>query len=104
MIMLIMLLVCAQSCMTLCNPRGCSPSGSSVHGIFQGKNTGVGCHFLLQGIFQTQRLNLGFLCLLHWQAGYVCTVQTVKSDMCNGQVHPWEFSIGEKLSYSVTKG
>ena len=27
-----------------------------------GKNTGVGCHALLQGIFPTQRLNL---CLLH---------------------------------------
>ena len=29
-----------------------------------GKNTGVGCHFLLQGIFPTQGLNL---CLRHWQ-------------------------------------
>ena len=29
-----------------------------------GKNTGVGCHFLLQGIFPTQGSNL---CLLHWQ-------------------------------------
>ena len=25
----------SQSCLTLCNPRGCSPPGSSVHGIFQ---------------------------------------------------------------------
>ena len=25
----------AQSCPTLCNPMGCSPRGSSVHGIFQ---------------------------------------------------------------------
>ena len=25
----------------------CSPSGSSVHGKFPDKNTGVGCHFLL---------------------------------------------------------
>ena len=32
--------------------------------IFPGKNTGVGCHFLLQGIFPTQGWNL---CLLHWQ-------------------------------------
>ena len=30
-----------------------------------GKNTGVGCHFLLQGIFLTQGLNPQ---LLHWQA------------------------------------
>ena len=29
------------------------------------KNTGVGCHFLLQGIFLTQGSNL---CLLNWQA------------------------------------
>ena len=33
------------------------PPGSSVHGIFLGKNTGVCCHFLLQGIFLTQGLN-----------------------------------------------
>ena len=26
-----------------------------------GKNTGVGCHFLLQGIFPTQGMNLGLL-------------------------------------------
>ena len=32
---------------------------------FPGKNTGMGCHFLLQGIVLTQGLNLG---LLHWQA------------------------------------
>ena len=33
-----------------------------------GKNTWVGCHFLLQGIFPTQGSNLSHLCLLHWQA------------------------------------
>ena len=32
---------------------------------FSGKNTGVGCHALLQGIFQTQGLNLQLLHLLH---------------------------------------
>ena len=99
----------AQSCPTLCDPMDCSPSGSSVHGIFQarvlewgacaikstwkwkservsrsvvsdslwphglgptrllcpfsfpGKNTGVGSHSLLQGIFLTQGLNPGLL-------------------------------------------
>ena len=35
---------------------------------FSGKNTGVGCHFLLQGIFLTQQSNLHLLQLLHWQA------------------------------------
>ena len=33
-----------------------------------GKNIGVGCRFLLQGIFLTQGLNSSLLCLLHWQA------------------------------------
>ena len=35
---------------------------------FPGKNTGVGCHFLLQGIFTTQGSNLHLFHLLHWQA------------------------------------
>ena len=33
------------------------------------KNTGVGCHALLQGIFRTQRSNSCLICLLHWQVG-----------------------------------
>ena len=54
-----------QSCPTLCDPMDCSLPGFSIHGILQrphglqptrllhpwdspGKNTGVGCHFLLQ--------------------------------------------------------
>ena len=44
----------AQSCLTLCNPRDCSPPGSSVHGDSPGKNTEVGCHALLHGNFLTQ--------------------------------------------------
>ena len=42
--------------------------GSSVHGIFLGNNTGVGCHFLLQGIFLTQGSNPPLLCFSRWQA------------------------------------
>ena len=38
----------AQSCPTLCDTLDCSPPGSSVHGDSPGKNTGVGCHVLLQ--------------------------------------------------------
>ena len=58
----------AQLCLTLRNPMDCSPSGSSVlvmsvrwHGDSPGKNTGVGCHALLQGIFPIQGSNLGLL-------------------------------------------
>ena len=51
----------AQSCLTLCDPTDCSSPGSSVHEISPGKNTGVGCHSLLQRIFLTQGSNPGFL-------------------------------------------
>ena len=37
----------------------CRLPGSSVHGDFPDKNTGVGCYFLHQGIFPTQGSNLG---------------------------------------------
>ena len=51
----IVLCLVAQSCVTLCNPRDhglpCSTS--------PGKNAGVGCHALLQGIFPTQELKPG---------------------------------------------
>ena len=46
-----------QSCPSLCDPVDCSQPSSSVHGDCPGKNTGLGCHFLLQGIFLTQGLN-----------------------------------------------
>ena len=36
---------------------------------FSAKNSGMGFHALLQGLFLTQGLNPGFLCLLHWQVG-----------------------------------
>ena len=45
-----------------------SPLGSSsVQGDYPGKNTGLGCHALLQEIFLTQGLNPPLLHLLHWQ-------------------------------------
>ena len=53
--------MCTQSCMTLCDPMDCSLPGSSVHGDCPGKNTGVGCHTFLQGIFPTQGWNSGLL-------------------------------------------
>ena len=56
----------SRLCPTLWDPMDCSPPCSSVHGIFQARNIGVGCHFLLQGIFPTQGSNLHLLCLLCW--------------------------------------
>ena len=54
----------AQSCLTLCNPLDCSLPASSVHGMFSSKNTGMGCCFLLQGIFPSQGSNP---CLLYYR-------------------------------------
>ena len=50
-----------QLCLTLCDPTDCSPPDSSVHGDSPGKNTRVGCHALLQGIFPTRGENPGLL-------------------------------------------
>ena len=47
------------SCVRLFATTDCGPPGSSVPGTLQAKNSGMGCHFLLQGIFPTQGSNLG---------------------------------------------
>ena len=52
-----------HSCPSLCDPTDCSSSDFSVYG-FYGKNTGVGSHSLLQGIFPTLGLNPS---LLHYR-------------------------------------
>ena len=91
-----------QSCLTLCNPTNCSLPGSSAHEIDSlGKNTGVGCCALLQGIFQNEGLNLCLLRLLYWQVGSLPLVPPGKpfsvyqfsphivSDPC----HPMDFSM-----------
>ena len=50
-----------QSCPTFCDPLDYSCPWD-----FPGKNTGVGCRAILQGIFLTQGLNPSVLHLLHW--------------------------------------
>ena len=77
--------MCVCVCMCVCvflshgqlfvTPMDCSPPGSSVHGVFPGKNTGVGCHFLLQGIIPTQALNL--------QGKWILSVQFSRSVISN---------------------
>ena len=57
-----------QSRLSLCNPKNYSPPGSCPRDS-PGKNTGVDCHVLLQGIFPTQGSNPDPLCLLRWQVG-----------------------------------
>ena len=70
-------LLVAQSCPVLCDPMDCNPSGSSVHGDSPGKDTGMGSHFLLQGIFPTRGSTLGLL--NHRQIVYRLSHQSINS-------------------------
>ena len=56
--------VCAESLshVQFCDPMDCRLPGSSVYGVSHKQPTGVGCHFLLQGIFPTQGSNMHPLC------------------------------------------
>ena len=49
----------AQSYPSLCSSMDHSPTGFSVHVDSPGKNIGLGCHALFQGIFSTQGSNPG---------------------------------------------
>ena len=62
--------VCAQSLsrVRLLRPHGLQPASLHCPWNSPGNNTGVGYHFLLQGIFLTQRSNPHLLYLLQWQA------------------------------------
>ena len=73
-----------NSMLTLCGPMDYSPPGFSVHENSPGKNTGVGCHALLQGIFPTQGMNPGLLhcrrilyCLNHQGSTCLCLLQGI---------------------------
>ena len=72
-------LVCECSCVCSLSHFSsiwhCSSPGSSCPWDSLGKNTGVGCHAVLQGIFPTQELNLWLLLcrwiLYHWATMWV---------------------------------
>ena len=62
------MILCLLSCSVVSyslRPHGLQPTRFLCPWDCPGKNTGVGCHFLLQGIFLIQRSNPHFL---HWQA------------------------------------
>ena len=60
-----------------------------------GKNTGVGCHALLHGIFLSQGSNPCLLCLLHWQES--CLPLTPP-----GKILPPDSNTGTQSCYSKT--
>ena len=61
----------------------CSLPGFSVFGDSPGKNTGEGCHFLLQGVFLTQESNPCLFGFLHWQADSLPLVPPGKAQLEN---------------------
>jgi len=74
-----------QLCLTPCDSMDCSLPGSSVHGIFPGKSTGVSCHFLLQGIFLTQGLSPD---LLHCMQMLYCLSYQFSGSVMSNSLQP----------------
>ena len=96
-------MMCAKSLSSVplfCNPMDCSQLGSSVHGNSPGKNTGVGCHALPQGISPTQGSNPYLLCLLYWQVDSLPLAPSGKPRH-SVQIYPLSFSSWEKETVSV---
>ena len=58
--------VCAQPCLTLCNPMDYSPPVSSVHGIFQARILEWVAIIFSRGSFRQSGQGSN-PCLLHWQ-------------------------------------
>ena len=74
----------------------CGLPGSSVSGDSPGKNTGVGCHVLLQGIFSTQGSNSGLLhcrrilyCLSHQRSPRILAWVACPFSRGNSQPRSW---------------
>ena len=81
------MLMCVLSCFSrvrLCATLWTVTCQAPLSLGFPGKNTGVGCHALLKGIFQTRGLNPSLFHLLYWQA---CSLPLVTCGK------PWKGSI-----------
>ena len=77
--------LCAQFCLTLCDPMDCSPPGSSVHGILQARMLEWVAMPSSRGSSRPRgqaRVSYG---LLHWQAGVFTTSATWKLILKSGK-------------------
>ena len=97
----IFVLCYAQLRPNLWDPMDCSPPGSSAHGGSPGKNTGVGCHSLLQGIFPAQGSNphpelAGGFFAKHQKTVIVYLKFTFCKVSC---IFIWEPSLGTNINY-----
>ena len=92
-------MLAAQSCPTLFDIVDCGLPGSSVHGISSGKNSGVGCHFLLQGILPTQ----GWTWVSHIASRFYTTKEYNLKMLNHCVAHPKQYSIVNQLYFNKTK-
>ena len=84
--------VCAQSCLILW-PTGLWPARLLCPWNFPGKNTGVGCHFFLQGIFPTHGSNPYHW--VTWKALWICKARSLTLCFGKGWIIP-------KLNYFLS--
>ena len=82
---------------TLCDSMDCSPPGSSCLWDSPGRNTGVGCYSLLQGICPIQGSKLGLLhcrqslyCLSHQGRFNFSAESDTPSEHSQGPDHFWD--------------
>ena len=75
----------AKSCLTLLRSYGLQPTRLLHPWDFLGKNTGVGCHFLLQGIFQTHQTHISWVSYI---AGRFFTAEPPGEALTAGTVFP----------------
>ena len=79
-----MCVLVTQLCLTLCGPIDYKPTRFLCPWNSSGKNTGVGCRALLQGIFLTQGSNLGLPQILYhlshleitWRSEHIHVIRT----------------------------
>ena len=93
-------------------PHGLEPTGSLCPWDSLGKNTGVGCHFFLQGIFSTQGANLHLLqvscisrkVLYHWATWEVkWNKSNEERQISYGFTHMWSIKWKNKWTKKLNK-
>ena len=84
-------------------PHGPQPTRLPCPWSSPGKNSRVGGHFLLQGIFLMQGLDLRLLCLLDWQVGSLPLLLAHSLSHVQLFVTPWTAARQASLSFTISR-
>ena len=84
-------------------PHGPQPTRLPCPWSSPGKNSRVGGHFLLQGIFLMQGLDLRLLCLLDWQVGSLPLLLAHSLSHVQLFVTPWTAARQASLSSTISR-